>query len=334
MNKATTLALTTLVLAFATPSQAQDDDGEKPKRRLPKWEDVAPPSRDLDTLVADLKADRDPEDTRRDLLRLGEKALPGYTELAASKNRKAQRFAIAQIVELGGHPPADNTLINVFTDDDAKDIKPELRVEIQGLAARALGKSKCKQAMPLLLEALNRRDWLEISESARAALVDYGEAAVKPLIGYYRQALQSGGDTKQDGVIYRALLALGEIGGDKARVILLEALDTREGRNALALRHHAAIGLGALADPKTVEPLIICMEKEKDFYVQKYIGRTLRAITKEKLPDTPQRWRNWWRREGKAWLNQGKKEAEPFELELPPMPKIRKGKKKPDGGER
>ena len=66
------------------------------------------------------------------------------------------------------------------------------------------------------------------------------------------------------------------------------------------------------------------MEKENDFYVQKYLGRTLRTITKQDLPDTPQRWRTWWRLEGKTWLNKDKKEAEPFELDLPPMPKIRK----------
>lgn len=239
---------------------------------------------------------------RRELERWGKKAGPALADLLGrTKRNLALTNALELLIDMGGHPDAEDPLIALFTRKIKGSEVTASVEEVHRLSARCLGVMRSEKALPVLINSLEHPEWVVISEAARVGLGLYGPEHVSTVVKTYRKLLASGADASEDGIIFRSLLAIGVMGGSEARRVLLEALTEESRPDAVALRHHAAIGLASLKDRSTVEVLVKRLEKEPDHYVQKYIARALQSVTGVDLPPDPIRWMGWWRRNSKDY---------------------------------
>src|SRR4029077_20866788 len=127
-------------------------------------------------------------------------------------------------------------------------------------------------AIPDLIEGL-ANNMFKVSETARAALVKLGAPVVEPLIAAYDKEMavaenprwkekEKDAYTARDGVVFRSLLILGDLGGAKPRAALPASMRRTRGSRAVGVRHPAAIALARLSksgakDYKLgIEPLI------------------------------------------------------------------------------
>jgi hypothetical protein len=175
----------------------------------------------------------------------------------------------------------------------------EVSLEVRAAAGEALGGMKAPEAVPDLIALLDD-PWFRVSETARAALVSIGEPSVKPLIDRFKKEWKA--KKANEGILYRALLIFGDLNTDLSKQALLWALRSTQGGHdrAIAIRHHAAIGLGFTGDKRLIEPMIAALQREKDFRVGKYLGRSLTWLTGHEGPGTNgDRWKIWWDLEGK-----------------------------------
>jgi hypothetical protein len=263
---------------------------------------------------------------KRDMLRWGKKeAGPALGIMLRSKKAQVRQGSLDLLTKMGGSDAAEQALMTLFESDGGEGLNSRDHNRQRREAARILGLMRSEQGLTSLLKALNNENWLRIRESARLALGLYGEKSLDTIIAYYEDAQAK----KLDGVMARLLLVLGKIGGEKARLKLLEALQVEDHKYAVSMRHHAAIGLGTLADITTIDGLVERLSKEDDHYVQKYIARALVDITGQNFTPAPGQWRNWWRQVREEVLNKDKREREALkavEVPLPMIPRRRKVK--------
>lgn len=251
---------------------------------------------DIARLVARLRSDSKAsrEAAARELTLLGPACLPKLGEglQASGESRLDDEACVAALRVMADVGDASQyaAALAVFKDEARG-------TEVQIAAADALGATRAEQAAPDLIEALNGKESLRRSEAARRALVTIGEPALEALLARYRAEVKG---RKPQGLIYRALLIMGEIKTDAARAELVRALKT-EGRSdfAISLRHHAAIGLGMTGEPKVIPQLVEALERERDFLIAKYITRSLTWLTEETFPPDAVAWRAWWDGPGK-----------------------------------
>lgn len=241
------------------------------------------PQVDVAKAIGELKAPGTRESARRQLLIAGKRAAPELVK-ALKDADPATALALLDCLGQTGGPEHGDAVVAVFRD-------PSRSVDVRTAAGQTLGALKANAAVPALVEALDD-PWFRVAEAARGSLVAIGEASIAPLLAKWEPAAAAANG--KDGLVYRGLLIMGSVGGDKARTVLLNALKTKTGPRAVPLRHHAAIGLGFSGDTKVVEPLIQALDEEREFLVASYIGRSLGWITKAELPPQASRWRVWW----------------------------------------
>jgi HEAT repeat protein len=259
---------------------------------------------DAAKLLAELRTPGGREGARRQLIAAGKQVADA---VAGALQDADGPTAIAALEVLGrvGQPAQAPRVLAVFRDAN----RP---LDVRNQAGVALGLMKAVDAVPALIDALDD-EWFRIAETARNALVQIGEPAVAPLAARYEPYAKASG---HDGVVYRSLLIFGSIGTDRCKQLLLDALKTTQGTRAVALRHHAAIGLGFTQDPKVIEPMIEALERERQFVVASYIARSLNWITDQELPPQPGRWRAWWA-ENKSKVLEPKPDGLYDPIELP-----------------
>ena len=251
---------------------------------------------DIERLVARLKsgeaANRDA--AARELTLAGAASLPkvGAALRATGAARLDDPACVLALRVIGDIGEASETaaVLGVFKDSARG-------TEVQIAAADALGSTRAAAAAADLIEALNDKASLRRAEAARRALVTIGEPILSALLARYRTEAKA---RQPQGLIYRALLIMGEVNSDAARAELVRAMNT-EGRSsfAVSIRHHAAIGLGMTAEPKVIPQLIEALERERDFLISKYITRSLTWLTEEDFPPDAVAWRAWWDGPGK-----------------------------------
>jgi HEAT repeat protein len=274
------------VAAMGLPARAQD----KPA----KPESIV--DRKVDDLVKDLVSG---DEVRREIAetelpRRGKAAIaPVLNCLQAADQSTVARVGAAKILRKllvpKGSEAVDSTAVSGIL-AVYKDAKAPL--EVRGEAALALGDLKVKEAVPDLIEGLND-NWFKVSENSRQGLVRIGQAVADQVAQAYTKEVAA--KDGRDGIIYRSLLILGEVGGDKARACLAEAMKTKAGSRALAIRAHAARALGTTGEVQAIQPLIDAYEVERDFDVNQAIVRALEWLTNQRdIPPQPLRWKAWW----------------------------------------
>lgn len=266
------------------------------------------PQVDVAKAIGELKAAGTRESARRQLLVAGKRAAPELVAALKDADPATASVLLDVLGQVGG-PEHAEPVVAVFRDASRS-------VDVRTAAGHTLGALKANAAVPALVDALDD-PWFRVAEAARGALVSIGEPAIAPLLARWEPAAAA--PQGKDGLVYRGLLIMGSIGGDKARPVLLNALKTKSGPRAVALRHHAAIGLGFSGDTKVVEPLIQALDEEREFLVASYIGRSLGWITKADLPPQAARWRVWWAN-NKERLDPSLRQKEDFEP-LPDLPR-------------
>jgi HEAT repeat protein len=125
-------------------------------------------------------------------------------------------------------------------------LKEETSTQFREGACGILGKLEAKEAVDILIECLNDPDDGVIYYAA-LALGDIRDAkAVKPIIRELKR--------KQSNPIFRTelIIALGNIGDDLAVVPLINVLRNDEDK---FVRHNAALALGKLKNKKALGPL-------------------------------------------------------------------------------
>ncbi len=247
----------------------------------------ATPTVDVEAEVRRLANPSTRDTAARMLMRAGKGALPKVARVLATAD-PATASAALRVLEASGDPSEYAAVLKLFADT-------ERSLDLRKQAGLTLAAMKAPEAVPSLVEFLDDV-WFGISETARRALVATGEPTVTPLEERWVRELAK--PEPKDGILYRGLLIFGEIGGQQAQNRLIRALATTRGSRAVAIRHHAAMGLGFTGDPKAILPLVRALEREKDFLVAKYIARSLTWITGEELPPSGDRWRAWWSQEG------------------------------------
>ncbi|MCO5172161.1 MAG: HEAT repeat domain-containing protein [Planctomycetes bacterium] len=264
------------------------------------------PRVDVAKLLSELRSPATRDGAKRQLGAAGKSVAAPVAGVLADLDPPTAIAALQVLQHVGG-PAQAGPVLALFRDQ-------ERPLDVRTEAALTLGALRAPAAIPALIDALND-DWFRIAETARVALVQMGDAAVAPLAARYEQAVaQSRGN---DGVAYRSLLVFGSIGTERCKQLLLGALRTTQGPRAVALRHHAAIGLGFTQDPKMIEPLIEALEREREFRVSTYIARSLAWITDVDHGPQPARWRSWWTANRGRILEPQDDLYDP--LELPPI---------------
>jgi hypothetical protein len=252
----------------------------------PNLENLDPQAEDVDQLVADLAHAGKRRMAIKRLVRVGKSAGAAVAESLQGEDDDAVIAGLQVLAELGGEDHV-GAVLKVFRDS-------KRALEVRTEAGNTLGALGGTEAIPYLIEALGDT-WFKVSETARSALVQLGEPAVEPLRRRYAQELRKSDGS--DGIIYRALLIFGQIGGDDAVGVLKRAIKARKGRRAIALRHHAAIGLGFSGRKDVIKTLIDALEAEPGGgLVRKYINRSLNWITQANLPPQVSQWKIWWSR--------------------------------------
>jgi len=276
----------------------------------PNLAKLDPQAEDVDQLVADLAHAGKRRMAIRRLVRVGKST--AATVAAALQGDDDVAIAALQVLQELGAEDQVGAVLAVFGD---KNRALEVRTE----AGSALGALGGAQAIPHLINALGDT-WFKVSETARNALVQLGEPVVEPLRVRYAQELRK--RDGNDGIIYRALLIFGQIGGDTATGVLLRALKANRGPRAIALRHHAAIGLGFTGRTDMIKHLITALENEKTGgLVGKYINRSLNWITQANLPPQVSQWKIWWSRNHEK-LGLTEEEFEPLQPDFGDLPDL------------
>lgn len=261
--------------------------------------------RTVDDLVKALAA----SDTERtvaetELPRRGKVAVPQLVScLHAADNSTEARSSAARCLKKIKDPAAIPALLDVYKNQGAP-------LPVRGEAALALGDLQATNAIPDLIEGL-ANNMFKVSETARSALIQIGDPAVQPLIDAFKREMAVPENPKakekereayaaRDGIVFRSLLILGDIGGAKARDALSDALKVQKGSRALGVRHHAALAIGLLrySDKDfrfAIEPLLDAYEAERDFSVATVLVRSLEWLTDaHDIPPQPYRWKAWW----------------------------------------
>jgi len=185
-----------------------------------------------------------------------------------------------------------------ISDDSARDAflrifkDPKAPLELRGEAALALGDLQAFQASKDLIAGL-ADNWFKISESSRLALSRMGAPIVDDVIKAYEAELAA--KDGKDGVIFRSLMILGDVGGDKARATLASAIKQEKGPRAPGLRLHAAIALGISGEKKAIQIVLDAYDAEHDARIASTMERSLEWLTgQHDIPPQPFRWRAWW----------------------------------------
>ncbi len=259
----------------------------------------------VDELVKGLSgSDTDRTVSENELPRRGKSAVPGLVScLQATESSTEARVAAARILRKIKDPAAVQPLLDVYKNAGAP-------LAVRGEAAIALGELNATNAIPDLIEGL-ANNMFKVSETARVALVTMGDSAIQPIIDNYKKEMAVPENPKakekerevyaaRDGVVFRSLLILGDLGGQKSRETLCEALKTVKGSRALGIRHHAGLAIGLLRNSDkdfklAIEPLLHAYEVEKEFSVANIFVRSLEWLTDaHDVPPQPYRWKAWW----------------------------------------
>ncbi|HZU97799.1 MAG TPA: hypothetical protein VFF73_13950 [Planctomycetota bacterium] len=278
----------------------------------------------IDELVGWLSgSDADRQIAESELPRRGKAATPGLLAclVESSKSTEARVSAAKCLRKIKGetdqaYQARASSAVPALLDAYKNQGYP---LAVRGEAALALGELNATNAIPDLIEGL-ANNMFKVSETARASLVKMGAPAVEPLIAAYDREMAVVENPKwkekekeaysaRDGLVFRALLILGDVGGEKARAALASAIKTSKGSRAVGVRHHAALAMGLLRESgdkdykQAIDPLINAFAEEKDSLVAKFILRSLEWLTqpaRQSLGDTddlgqiPYRWKAWW----------------------------------------
>jgi HEAT repeat protein len=273
-----------ILLLAAAPLASAQEGPKKPDAPEPDSNIV---NRKVDELVLALSgSEAERTVAEGELPRRGKAAVPPLvTCLQAAEGSLASRLAAARILHKLKEPSSAAALLQVYKDG-------RVPLDVRGETALALGDIKAAEAVPDLIDGL-ADNMFKVSETARAALVRMGDLAIDGVIDAYKK--ENGAKEPRDGIIFRSLLILGDIGGDKARAALCAALKTHDGPRAIGIRHHAALAIGIMQDKLAIDELLEAYETERDLRVAGSIERSLEWLTGEHgLPPQPYRWKAWW----------------------------------------
>jgi HEAT repeat protein len=223
--------------------------------------------------------------------------------LQAAESPTEARVSAARILRKIKDPAAIPALLDVYKNQGAP-------LPVRGESALALGDLEAVNAIPDLIEGL-ANNMFKVSETARTALIMLGPAAVDGVVDAYKREMAVPENPKakekereayaaRDGLVYRSLLILGDLGGPKAREALKEALKVQKGSRAIGVRHHAGLAMGLLrySDKEyklAIEPLLESYEVERDLSVAGIFVRSLEWLTDaHDVPPQPYRWKAWW----------------------------------------
>lgn len=223
--------------------------------------------------------------------------------LQATDNPNEARMSAARILKKVKDPAAIPGLLDVYKNQGVP-------LPVRGEAALALGELEAVNAVPDLIEGL-ANNMFKVSETARTALIMLGPAAVDPIIEAYKREMAVPENPKakekereayaaRDGLVFRSLLILGDLGGAKAREALKDALKVQKGSRAVGVRHHAGLAMGLLrySDKEyklAIDPLLEAYETERDLSVAGILVRSLEWLTDaHDVPPQPYRWKAWW----------------------------------------
>jgi HEAT repeat protein len=147
-------------------------------------------------------------------------------------------------------------------------------------AARALGRTRRREAVDPLVRALGDSSW-DVRFNAAAALKDLGRRSVKALTRVLR---------KKKGPRVRSLAcwALGAIGDSKAAKYLIRAFRDRSGQ----VRSYAVEALVRMGNLRTVERLVRAL-REKHPCIRTHALSALRRITRLDLGEDYDAWKRW-----------------------------------------
>jgi HEAT repeat protein len=131
---------------------------------------------------------------------------------------------------------------------------------VRSFAANALGRIGDREAIPCLVRVLREKGW-QTSRSAVLALGQIAQPEDRAAIAALETVLDGGFDPQSR---YWTCIALGEIGGARARGILLRHLENGNPE----IRCHSALGLAVLsagaAEEKPTRTLLARMQRERD----------------------------------------------------------------------
>lgn len=242
--------------------------------------------------------------SENELPKRGKTAVQGLVScLQTAENSTEARVAAVKCLRKIKDAGAAQPLLDVYKNAGAP-------LAVRGEAALALGDLNATNAVPDLIEGLSN-NMFKVSETARVALISMGESAVQPVIDAYKKEMATPENPKakekdreaftaRDGIVFRSLLILGDLGGVKARETLCDALKATKGSRALGVRHHAGLAIGLLRNSDkdfklAIEPLLAAYEMEKDFSVATIFVRSLEWLTDaHDVPPQPYRWKAWW----------------------------------------
>lgn len=171
--------------------------------------------------------------------------------------------------------------------------------EIRRRAASALGWSKNKEALDLLLTLAH-----DENQNVRgAAVLGLGRQSDPKAYNAIVEALEKDESSEVKG---RAAFALGQMKDEKAQDKLLDCLKS----NMTAVRRGAAVALGRADDTKVIEPLIAALGDPED-EVRLSAAKSLKILTAQdalyeaaenKPRDEAQRaWQDWWDKNKKTF---------------------------------
>jgi hypothetical protein len=359
------------------------------------------PQEDIDELVGMLGRASTRDQASRRLALVGAPSAPSVARLVGDANSDSPtRIAALELLARLGTAEQESLVLGAFLDDPAL-ARNQRSIDERAQAGRTLGAIGARHGatettIGKLIDVLayNRETnpWFKICETSRRALIEIGSPAVQPLLQRYRQELAR---RTNSTLVFRTLLILGEIHDEDCIQTLLQALIYRgNGAFGVAVRHHAAIGLGStgqpgwepqnegglaalawcppswkpdidgdgtpdLTDPRddrdsdrdgipnhadsdfTASPdddygirwpdetasyqprLVDCMIRalydETDFYVSKYIARSLNWLTSAELDSQEaDLWKYWWEQHKNEvlGLTGGERLYDPLEVEL------------------
>jgi len=192
--------------------------------------------------------------------------------ISQSDNSFSQR-GVLEALEKIGRPPKDLApLLKTLKDKDRM-----TRVH----AAVTLGKMKDPRAVEPLIDTLKTDPESWVRGAAAEGLGHVGDArAVEPIIKFIKTS---------EGHREYAVLALGQIGGDKATDTLLMLLNDKSRK----IRDCAAAALGEIGDRRTV-PRIMELLEDPGYQAPYSAYDTLRKLTGQKVTGRRQDWLKWW----------------------------------------
>lgn len=185
----------------------------------------------------------------------------------ASGNEDQRADVVIELGSMLSAYAAEQATVDALSQSLRRDSSPLVRA----LAARAMELSRDERFVPTLLASLKTEKDISIRKAAIYALAYQRSSQV---VGALLPLLK---DKKQD-IRAAATFALAEIGDPIVRDSLIDLLRKRGKDEDIFARSQAARGLGKMADPASIEALIVALNRDKAQDVRRASAQALGLI--------------------------------------------------------